>query len=761
MHSKLLAAITVVIVVCAFFQGTAQADVYGAIRGSVSDESRHPAAGVTVTIKTAEGASEKTRSDPQGRYAFPRVAFDTYTVSIAPAGFAQQSSTITVTSGNVAVVDFRLSKKILARVVTRASGVRDQAGSINIISRNTIATLPGNGNLAHVTETVPGIVPFSFNEPVARGFHGVTYEIDGVPMPQTASAQFAEVIDPRDVDRLEVFTGAIPAEFGGERAGAVIDIVTKSPGYAQSHAGALSLSAGGYGSSALDVNKSFGGGPLHIFFSADERRTQRGLDAPTFDPLHDNSSQGDEFVRALYAPNARDSIAFDLSNQYAAYQIPIDTNPKDPLDPFFSLPGTDDNQHEYDRFANITFNHLSSDGKGYVELAPWYRYGRVTYLPDAAKDLAGGSQTSTAQDRAVKYVGVTSAWFRSSDKHNVKMGITLDREEFNGAFSITLRDPNSGAILPPFSDDVQQAGSETALYVQDQYRASRAVTVNGGLRYDHSTGFVGSHQLSPRLELNAEVDPKNVVHFYYGRLYAAPALEDVRRDATVVNGTPDKPVYDLKPERDSLYEAGFAHVFSPLMQGRLTAWGRNVSNVLDTTQLGATPIFTLFNSAVGQAQGVEVALNGQTARGDSYYLSYGLSQSLAKGISGGTFLFSPASLQGANSFALEDHDQANTLNAAYTKELSPDGSRYATVQAEYGSGFPVQFENGLGRLPVHWTANASVGRKAPANGKGYGWEIEGTNLLDHKYLLKVANGFNTTQYAAARRITVKLTAALP
>ncbi|MDQ2817470.1 MAG: hypothetical protein M3T49_04565, partial [Candidatus Eremiobacteraeota bacterium] len=65
----------------------------------------------------------------------------------------------------------------------------------------------------------------------------------------------------------------------------------------------------------------------------------------------------------------------------------------DPLDPFFAVPGTDDNQHEYDRFANLTFNRLSADGKGYVEVAPWYRYGRVTYLPDVANDLAGGSQT--------------------------------------------------------------------------------------------------------------------------------------------------------------------------------------------------------------------------------------------------------------------------------------------------------------------------------------------------------------------------------
>lgn len=53
---------------------------------------------------------------------------------------------------------------------------------------------------------------------------------------------------------------------------------------------------------------------------------------------------------------------------------------------------------------------------------------------------------------------------------------------------------------------------------------------------------------------------------------------------------------------------------------------------------------------------------------------------------------------------------------------------------------------------------ASLGRKLPGDGSGFGWEIQGTNLLDKKYLIKLNNGFNTTQYAAGRQITVKLIA---
>jgi hypothetical protein len=75
------------------------------------------------------------------------------------------------------------------------------------------------------------------------------------------------------------------------------------------------------------------------------------------------------------------------------------------------------------------------------------------------------------------------------------------------------------------------------------------------------------------------------------------------------------------------------------------------------------------------------------------------------------FLFSPVQLQGAFDFAPEDHDQTNTLNTALTWQLAGDPNRYLTVGTTYGSGFPVQFENGPGRLAVHWELNGFSGAR--------------------------------------------------
>ena len=48
------------------------------------------------------------------------------------------------------------------------------------------------------------MVRFSYDEPVVDGFHGVTYELDGAPLPSSTSSNFANLIDPRTAGALNV-----------------------------------------------------------------------------------------------------------------------------------------------------------------------------------------------------------------------------------------------------------------------------------------------------------------------------------------------------------------------------------------------------------------------------------------------------------------------------------------------------------------------------------------------------------------------------
>ncbi|MGH7757540.1 MAG: TonB-dependent receptor plug domain-containing protein, partial [Vulcanimicrobiaceae bacterium] len=356
------------------------------------------------------------------------------------AGQPDQSRDVTVSSGSVSRIDFAVSK--LKNIATVKISPNQAAGgtpvSQNSLDKQQLAVLPNNTRLNSIVETVPGIVTFSYGEPVAHGFHGVTYEIDGAPLPLATSSNFAEVIDPKDVDRVEVLTGAFPAEYGGGRQGAVINILTNGAGDlivpSQGH---ITVGAGNQGQAIASLDEAFKAGASAVFFNTNVLRTNRGLDAPTFDPIHDDSSQADQFLRFVSPANKRDSVALNLSNQLAQFQIPINTDPNNPNDPQVSVPGTDDVQREYDRYASLNFTRATNDLQGQLQIIPWVRSTRVAFDGDLPLDVLAtlpnpttGAPTNLAglrQDRRADYVGIRASDFRATEHHEFKVGADVSR----------------------------------------------------------------------------------------------------------------------------------------------------------------------------------------------------------------------------------------------------------------------------------------------------------------------------------------------
>jgi hypothetical protein len=263
------------------------------------------------------------------------------------------------------------------------------------------------------------------------------------------------------------------------------------------------------------------------------------------------------------------------------------------------------------------------------------------------------------------------------------------------------------------------------------------------------------------VEFNGQIGPTDIFHAYYGQLYAAPFLEDTRKAAVVLSGVAATTPYDLQPEHDQYYEFGFAHTFAPGARATINFWKRNVRNVLDTTQLANTPIFAVFNNTIGIAKGVESRVDATYKNGDSLFVSTQLSQSLAGGISGSTFLFPPSTGTDPTDVTLapEDHDQTFNATIGYTKRLGTDHTFFASLEPQYGTGYPVQFQNGNGRLPPHLVLNGSFGRDAGRGAKPrLGFDATFENFTDTQYLLKINNGFNTTQWGQGFRADLRVTA---
>jgi hypothetical protein len=750
----------------------ARADVVGVVRGALYDAKGGPVPGASVTLSGPESLVATT--DRSGRFALARVPFGRYTLhATTPDGPVDR--TITVTTGTVVNVDL-FPPRVIGSVSGTTTGVHGTPISVNTLSSAQIATLPVNTTIDRVIETLPGVVRFSYDEPVVDGFHGVTYELDGAPLPSSTSSNFANLIDPRQAGAVEVFTGAFPAEFGGQRMGAVVNV--RSLDFAAPPPpGQIILGAGELGTQEAQLQKQFTIGNAQISLAADNLTSDRGLDSPAESAIHDATSTANQFLRISLPLSNRDSLALDAANQYATYQIPINTDPTDLNAGEVSLPNQDDVQREYDRFLALSFTHDDADGNGYFRIVPWTRYNRVVYDGDLGADVAGyylgtaqSPQTCPTpiingfdcpanglfQDRAAAYAGLRVSKGRTIGNHTLGYGVDLQQENFDSSVAIAFaadENPN-GPAAGPFRDVTAARGSNTSAYVEDVWAPNAHLAIKPGLRYDHSTGYVSGGQLSPRFEVDQTIAPQTIAHVYIGRYYAAPGLEDTRRAAVVTQTSPTaNPVYDLLPERDTLLEAGIARDFGSTGRAYVSAYDRTVVNVLDTTNLLNTPLFAVYNSAIGVTRGIEGRYE-QSSPTTTVGFSFTYSLSLAGGVSGGTFLFPPPDVTDLT-LQPEDHDENYVGDGYITRRFAADRKSFVTLESQYGSGFPVAFLNGTGgRLPAHFQANVALGR-LPV-GRHVGYEIGVDNLLDHRWLIKVDNGFNTTQWNAPRRALLRL-----
>jgi len=257
---------------------------------------------------------------------------------------------------------------------------------------------------------------------------------------------------------------------------------------------------------------------------------------------------------------------------------------------------------------------------------------------------------------------------------------------------------------------------------------------------------------------------------YYGKFYAAPLLEDVRQDCVVLQGCTGLPVYNLQPERDAYFETGLEHQFNPQLSGSFNIFRKTSVNILDTTQLLDTPLFAVFNNAIGIDNGAELRFQERMQNDNLWWFTFTYSGSYAACVSGSTFLFPPNTNEPGvpcvAQLAPEDHDETVVSSTAYTWRFGKDRRWFTTLQGNYGSGFPVAFEsanaNLQGRLPAHTTFDLAAGRNLtpgrPGQNTGLGIQLIVDNILNHQYPIKVANGFNTTQISNSRSFLLRLAA---
>ena len=157
-----------------------------------------------------------------------------YKITVTQPKFQTSEQTVTVDSGSSPILHFQLALAALNQttVVVGQGEVAnmDSVTPTSLVDRQDISQTPGadrTNSLAMITDYTPAAY-VTHDMLHMRGGHQVDWLIDGVPIPNTnIAANIAPVIDPKDIDYLEVQRGSYEADYG-DRTYGIFNIVPRN-----------------------------------------------------------------------------------------------------------------------------------------------------------------------------------------------------------------------------------------------------------------------------------------------------------------------------------------------------------------------------------------------------------------------------------------------------------------------------------------------------------------------------------------------------
>ena len=704
------------------FSVTLRASIFGTITGLIHDPQHRPVQGAKVRIWSNSSAWTQTAtSDDSGQFRFDNLPLGSYTVEVQATGFAAQTQQLTLTSGSEARLHFPLTIAGASESLTVSETLQsiDPASSsaISIIDRRQIQQTPGGtqaNSMAMITDYVPSAY-MVHDQLHIRGGHQVSWLLDGVPVPNTSIASnVGPQFDPKDIDNIEVQRGGYSAEYG-DRTYGVFNVVTRS-GFERNREAEFTT---GYGSfNQTDNQFSFGDHTERFAYygSLSGYRSDLGLETPVPPVINDLAAGLSGFTSLIFNKDAANQFRFIASARGDHYQVPIDLSASSVLH---------DVENERDNFANFTWLHTIGSGV-VLTLSPFYHFNRAHY--------EGSPQDAirSEYDRGSNFLGSVATVGLVRGSHNFHAGLQMYGERDNQLYSVfdsVGPDSVSPTRTTPWA-------SIEAAFLEEQFKATRWLTFNAGLRLTHYEGPVSENSADPRIGAAMRIPYLNwVLRVFYGRYYQPPPL------VTVNNPVLNQIFLPLHGERDEQRESGLAIPFDGWVFD-VSNFRTGAQNFFDHDALGNSNMFFPLTLAHARIRGWEAtATSPKIAGRGEFHLAYSHQYAEWSGAVTGGLVGDDL----CDTLCFLDHDQRDTLSTGFGVALRQVS---ASFNVNYGSGF--LDADGPAHLPSHASFDLAL---AKSFGERFSLRLTALNLSNNHYMLDNSNTFGGTHFANPREIS--------
>src|SRR5437899_490985 len=656
------------------FAGAGFATVFGAVRGIVHDPQHRPVSDIPVVLKArASEFTLTTRTDDAGQFHFDAVPLGEYTVAVSDSNFTADQQNVAVLSGTAPILHFelRLPTQNETVLVSADAGQTDTITPTTLVARLPIQEAPGavrTNSLAIITDYVPGSY-IVHDQLHVRGGHQVTWLVDGVAIPNTnIASNLGPQLDPKDIDTMEVQRGSYSADYG-DRTYGIFNVAPRT-GFERDNDAQLVLFAGGF--YQTDDQLNFGGhtNRFAYYASLSGNRTNLGLQTPTTAVIHDAANGFGSFTSLIYNADSHNQLRIVTQSRRDFYQVPVDPNNPATQGQFLH-----DVNRENDSFVAFSWVRTFNPGL-MLTISPFFHSNGANYQ-SSLQDFP----SSANEDRSSKYVGGQGALSWIKDRSNLRVGRYGFAQQDDQLFGLICHDPAQCENVDP-PERHNPDGSLSAVYAEEQFKATSWLSLNAGFRQTHFSGGVVENASSPRVGASLRIPRLNwVFRAFYGHFYQAPPLLTVSGPLLQAANNQNLSFVPLHGERDEEHQFGVTIPFHGWILDASNFLTR-AENFFDHNNFNNSDLFFPVTIQGARINGWELTLRSPRIRNRAQaYLTYSNQLALAFGnINGGLTDFSFG-----DGFALLDHDQRNTLHFGARCDL-PFHS-YAAPDVYYASGF--------------------------------------------------------------------------